>query len=52
MSSEIGTCLKEEFIMASKKIEMYSEKKYELEEIKDRIKAEYNIHVYRCRLQR
>lgn len=28
--------------MASKKIEMYAEKKYELEEIKDRIKAEFD----------
>ena len=32
--------------MASKKIEMYSEKKFELEEIRDRIKAECNKHMF------
>ena len=32
--------------MASKKIEMYAEKKYELEELKNEIKAEFDKHVF------
>lgn len=32
--------------MASKKITMYAEKKYELEEIKQRIKAEFDKHMF------
>lgn len=31
--------------MASKKIAMYSEKKYELEEIRDEMKAQFDKHV-------
>lgn len=32
--------------MASKKIAMYAEKKYELEEIRDEIKAQFDKHVW------
>ena len=32
--------------MASKKIELYTKKQYELEEIKDRIKEEFDKHLF------
>lgn len=38
--------MKGDFLVASKKIEMYSKKQYELDEIKNRIKEEFDKHKF------